>query len=129
MLGNYIHNKVLDNSKGFYSLLLALLLIFSISGKSVATTLNQIDKPSKTEVKSLNKDVKFTSLDLNFDDNEDLAELDLDDLEEFISFNSISNSAFIEQELKTLFFGKFSFRKLYKQPLYILYCNWKFHLS
>ncbi|MFK7113708.1 hypothetical protein V3468_04550 [Flavobacterium oreochromis] len=126
-----LNNKIAFEKRGCFSFLLAILLLFSISGKSYCNVESFSKIPVKIEKESPAKS-KILSINQNLDDeDEELAELDLEDdsIEEFISSNDFVFALQLLLFKKSLnIIGYKSLRLIYNQPLYILYCNWKYDL-
>ncbi|MFK7050159.1 hypothetical protein FLACOL_00212 [Flavobacterium columnare] len=129
-----LNTKNTTGSKGFYSLLLAFLLFFSLSANSISfaqALSTHTFKIEKTKVKQ----GKALTVQQTADEDEELAELDIDDEDDLEDGHLLAVFQYFQDLLAPLTSEKVvaksavSLGVSYKKPLYILYCNWKFHLS
>ncbi|OWP86857.1 hypothetical protein BWK60_06720, partial [Flavobacterium covae] len=107
-------------------------LLLSISGKSFSNAENFLKNPVKIDKEKNSSKSKIISVNQSLDDDdEELTELDLEDdnIEEFIFSKEYVFSLqllLLKKDYNTI--GYKSFKLIYNQPLYILYCNWKYDL-
>ncbi|AEW87188.1 hypothetical protein B0A78_03350 [Flavobacterium columnare NBRC 100251 = ATCC 23463] len=125
-----LNNKKVFEKKGWISFLLAFLLLLSISGKSFSNAENFLKIPVKIDKEKNSSKSKIISVNQSLDD-EELTELDLEDdnIEEFIFSKEYVFSLqllLLKKDYNAI--GYKSFKLIYNQPLYILYCNWKYDL-
>lgn len=122
-------NRITGKAKGLFSLLAVFLLIFSVSAKSVSSTLSLEKEKHLTFLQKEKSESKVNRINsVSIEDQEDFSEVDLDDLE-FFTFDTFSFANIYSIVEKVEVFEVFQSIAITKHPLYALFCKWKIHLS